>query len=137
MTYICGVDSMVPKPRLFEREKTEELVHKFADDFHPSLTPCPDLGSNQIEDRDIQAFEVPCETEMKIGAVREKRGVRTMLFSEADQLPVFPINPGQVTGHFSETNYAQLCGVDYRLDACRFQFGPRRSKKFRRGISSR
>ena len=67
---------------------------------------------------------------MKIRAVREKRGVRRVLLGEADQLPVFPIDCRQMTGHFSQTDYAQLREIYYGGDACRFKLRSRRSIKF-------
>src|SRR5689334_18536910 len=99
MTYICSVHSPVAEPGLFERKKAKELVYKFPNGFHSSLTPGPDLGSYQIENRHVQALEMPGETKMKIRAVREKRRIGRVLLSEADQLPVFPINGGQMAGH--------------------------------------
>jgi len=124
MTYIGCVHAAFAKPSFLEREKAEEFVNKTRDTFYAALTPGPDLGSNEIEDRDVAAFQLTGKPQMKIGTVRQECGCRKVAIGVAEELTIFAINAWQMSDDFGKADYRDTSGIDNRMNALGFQLGP-------------
>src|SRR5690348_17267017 len=121
MSYICCVDSAGSEPLFFERKKAEELVHKLANDFDPTLAPGPDLRSYQVKNRNSPAFHLARNTQMEVWTVRQQSSSRGMLSRVPAKPAVFAIDAREVADNLGKSHHGQTCRIDDRLDSGRLE----------------
>ena len=112
------------EPAFFKGEEAEQLIAAFPDCFDPALPPRPHLRSDQEVHRDVHPFQVPCQAQMEVGAVRQNGRGRWVLSGVANQLPIFTIDSRQMTDDFGQTHYRQTSRIDDRLHTLGLQPGP-------------
>ena len=117
MPYIGSVNMMFAEPGFLEREKAEKLIDQTANDFDPVLAPGPDLRSDQIEDGDVEAFEMTREAEMKIGAIGEERSDRLMALGETHELAVLAIDAWKMADYFRQADDSEARRLDHWFDS--------------------
>src|SRR5947209_1053166 len=100
MSYICCVDSAGPEPLFFKGKQAEELVHKLANDFDPTLAPGPDLRSYQVKNRNSPPFHLASNTQMEVGTVRQQSSSRGMFSRVPAEPAIFAIDARQVANNF-------------------------------------
>ena len=121
MTDESNRDPVLLKKFFLERENAEQAVDDSPHSFDPPAPPCPNLWSNQVDDRNSPAFHTGGYTEMEIGCVSQNCELRPAFFAGIQKLAVAPPDPRQVSHNFDEANYGQVFGSDHRLNPARAQ----------------
>jgi hypothetical protein len=105
------------KKGLFERENAEEAVNDAAHRLHPAFAPCPDLGRDEVDDRDAQFLQLPGHAEMEVGGIGEDGNVGPAFGGGADQGAEAAPDAGDVPEHFHKSHDRQIFRTDHGLHA--------------------
>ena len=112
--------AVLAEKRLFEGKNAEQLVDDAAHRPYPAFSPCPDLGSYEVNDWNAEALEFAGDPEVEIGRVGEDGEVGFALGGGSDQFPESTPDAGEMAQHFHDPDDRQILGADDGFHACFF-----------------
>ena len=82
-----------------------------------ACAPGPDLGGDQVVDRDVAAVELGGDAEVKIGRIGDDGEDGAAAGGFAEELAVFAVDFRNVADDLDEADDAELGGIDDGFDA--------------------
>ena len=135
MAYELGIDSTGAVERLFERKDDHHAADPLLHPTEALSLPCPELRADEVDDGDVEFFELAGEAEVDVGEVDQDGYVRTALFDGSDELAILAVDEGGVpddlgdahVGNVFGAHNAVLAGVGHFLAAEAEELGVRRA----------
>jgi hypothetical protein len=124
MSYICCVHAASAEPLLFKRKEAKQLMDKLTDDLDPTLSPGPNLRSDQVVNGNIPRrfiWPPPAGGNPDCRSALRHRAVFSGVPAE---LAVFAVNAGKMADHFGQAHHGQAGRINDRLIPRRPEFGP-------------
>jgi len=107
-----GVHAAVAVEGLFEGEDDHHAVDAL---LHPAETaslPGPELGADEVDDGDVEGFELAGEAEVDVGEVDEDGGLRAVLLNGGDETAIGAVDVGRVADDFRDAHVGDVFGAD-------------------------
>ena len=107
-----GIHSAIAVKLFFKRKDHQGLVDVFPQQAHPSLTPCPELRTHVIDDRNAALVHLPCNSPVERRRVNHNGEIGFALVRFSDQLVEQALDFGQMTENFRNPDDRQVSGID-------------------------
>jgi len=101
----------------FEGEDYHHAVDALLDPAETAALPGPELRADEVDDRDVEFFQLAGEAEVYVGEVDEDGDVGALLFDGGDEAAVFGVDGGHVTDDLSDTHVGYVFGADDAVKA--------------------
>src|SRR5579863_1283878 len=96
MTHECRVDSTIAIELFFEWKNHQRLVDIFAEKADASLTPCPELRADVIDDRYASLVHLASYAPVECWGIDDDSEIRAAVVRFANQLVEQVINLGKM-----------------------------------------
>jgi hypothetical protein len=112
-----GVDVAGTVESFFEGKDDHHAVDALLDPAKTAPLPCPDLGADEVDDRDVQLFEFAGEAEVDVGEVDEDGDVGAAFFDGGDEAAELAVDVGHVPDDLGDAHVGDVFGADDALEA--------------------
>jgi uncharacterized protein YdeI (YjbR/CyaY-like superfamily) len=112
MTDKGGVDSSGAVELLFEWEDDHHTVDALLDPTEASALPGPKLWAYEVDDWDVQFFQLACQAEVDVWEIDKDGDVGATLFDRGGEAAVLAIDEGHVTDDFDDAHVGYVFGTD-------------------------
>ena len=127
---------MVAVERLFEREDDHHAVDALLDPAEASALPRPELRGDEVDDRDVEGFELAGKAEVDVGEVDEDSGLRAALLDRCDEASVGVVNAWRVVEDFGDAHVSYVFGADDALLAGCFHLAAAEAEEGCAGVAA-
>jgi uncharacterized protein YdeI (YjbR/CyaY-like superfamily) len=112
MAYESCVDSTGAVERLFEGKDDHHAAHTLLYPAEALALPCPELRADEVDDGDVELFELAGEAKVDVREVDQDGYVRPALFDGGDELAILAIDEGCVPDDLSDAHVGDVFGAD-------------------------
>src|SRR5690349_8579437 len=123
------INAALPIEVFFEWKDDQRVVDVVADQSHPSLTPCPELGCDVVHRRDTTLLHLSRDAPVECGRVDHDGKIRLSDDRFADETAIQTQDFGQAAQYLGDTDYGEIFGIDHRLATGRAHAIPAHAKK--------
>src|SRR5262245_27648254 len=129
MSDIRNVDSMAAIKLLLKRENYNHLADVFSNLIDAARTPGPNLGADEIEDRNGDSVQLARQAQIEIRKVDQDRGPGPALLCFSDYVFKLAANGRKMSNHFSQANHSHFAGVYKKFTSGNAHFVATHAKK--------
>jgi uncharacterized protein YdeI (YjbR/CyaY-like superfamily) len=117
-----GVDVAGAVEVFFEGEDDHHAGDTLLDPAEATALPGPELGADEVDDRDVQLFELAGEAEVDVGEVDENGDVGATFLDGCDEAPVLAVDVGHMPDDFGDAHVSHVLCADDTVEASFFHF---------------
>ena len=117
MAYELGIDSTSAVERLFERKDDHHPVDPLLHPAEALALPCPELRADEVDDGDVEFFELAGEAEIYVREVDQDSDVRLALFDRGDKLAVLTVDEGGMLDDLGDAHVGDVFGAHDTIQA--------------------
>ena len=107
-----GVDVAGAVEGGFEGEDDEHAGDALLDPAETAALPGPELRADEVDDRDVEFFQLARETEVDVGEIDEDGDVGPPLPDGSHETAIGSIDTRHVTDDFSDSHMGDIFGAD-------------------------
>ncbi len=112
-----GVDAAGAVEPFFEGKDDHHAADALLYPAQAAALPGPELRADEVDDRDVEFFELAGEAEVDVGEVDEDGDVGAALFDGGDEAAVGAVDARHVADDFGDAHVGDVFGADDAVEA--------------------
>ena len=117
MTYELCIDSSDTIELFFEGKDDHHAVDALLHPAQAAAFPCPELRADEVDDGDVEFFQLAGEAEVDVGKVDEDGDVGVEFLDAGDEAAVGAVDSGGMTDHLGDAHVGNVFGADDAVEA--------------------